>query len=46
MTTHTPLISVIVPVYIHEAYVAPSIIALHAKSLDDVALSVVDDGSN
>ena len=36
MTTHTPLISVIVPVYNQEAYVAACISSLRAQTMDDV----------
>lgn len=45
MTTHTPLISVIVPVYNQEAYVATCIGSLRAQTMDDVEVIVVDDGS-
>ena len=45
MTMHTPLISVIVPVYNQEAYVAACIGSLRAQTMDDVEVIVVDDGS-
>ena len=45
MTAHTPLISVIVPVYNQEAYVAACIGSLRAQTMDDAEMIVVDDGS-
>lgn len=45
MTAHTPLISVIVPVYNQEAYVAACIGSLRAQTMDDAEVIVVDDGS-
>lgn len=45
MTARTPLISVIVPVYNQEAYVAACIGSLRAQTMDDVEVIVVDDGS-
>ncbi len=45
MTTQTPLISEIVPVYNQEAYVAACIGSLRAQTMDDVEVIVVDDGS-
>ena len=41
MTAHTPLISVIVPVYNQEAYVAACIGSLRAQTMDDAEVIVV-----
>ena len=46
MTDHTPLLSVIIPSYNHDLYVADTLKSLEEQTFQDFEIIVIDDGSS